>query len=219
MSDSQKPTSLETREVSTDARQMSPSVARNKEPILEVLRPHLQPGFSILEIASGTGEHGAHIMSEVEGLTWQPSDPSPEARASILAWRDHLGREDFRPPIALDVTAETWGKVEDEEFDGMLCINMIHISPFEATEAVIAGAGKRVRPGGFLYFYGPYKRNGEHTAPSNEAFDQSLKARDPRWGIRDMEVVENLALQAGFALEEVVAMPANNFSLLFRRKG
>lgn len=199
------------------ARMMSPSVERNKGPILEVLRPQLNRGMRVLEFASGTGEHGAHIMSQIDGLIWQPSDLSEEARQSIAAWAEHSGNPGFRSPLALDASLEHWSVEDDQTFDAIVCMNMIHISPFDAARGVIKGAGRILEVGGFLFFYGPFKRGGVHTAPSNEAFDQSLKSRDPSWGIRDVEVIEELACQAGLTLESLTEMPANNLSLIFRR--
>lgn len=200
-----------------DARMMSPSTARNKDPILEVLRPHLTSGMCVLEIASGSGEHSAHIMSNIPGLTWQPSDLSQEARLSTAAWAEYSGAKNFRDPVALDACSENWPLEEGLEFDVMLCINMIHIAPFDAAKGVIRGAGRYLGPGGLLYFYGPFRAGGAHTAPSNVAFDHSLKSRDPSWGVRDIEEIEALASQAGLVLESVTEMPANNLSLIFRR--
>lgn len=212
-----KPIALETREVTDDNRMMSPSVARNKGPILDVLRPHLSSGARVLEIASGTGEHGAHIMANVEGLIWQPSDLSPEARRSVSAWADYSGNSQFKAPVALDASQDQWPLEEGVMFDAILCINMIHIAPIEAAKGVIRGAERILKAGGILYFYGPFKRQGEHTAPSNEAFDQSLKSRDPAWGIRDLEEMETLGEASGLSLESLTQMPANNMSLVFRR--
>lgn len=200
-----------------DARMMSPSTARNKDPILEVLRPHLASGMRVLEIASGSGEHGAHIMSNIPGLIWQPSDLSEEARLSTAAWAEYLGNGNFRDPVALDACNENWPLEEGLEFDAILCINMIHIAPFDAAKGVIRGAGRYLGRGGVLYFYGPFKVGGAHTAPTNVAFDRSLKSRDPSWGVRDIEEIEALTSQAGLVLESVTEMPANNLSLIFRR--
>ena len=209
---------MESHEVEADARLRSPSVARNKGLILDVLRPHLASGMSILEIASGTGEHGAHIVSNIEGLSWQPSDLSDEARVSIKAWAEHLDRPGYKAPIALDATMTDWPGISPSSLDGLVCINMIHISPLEAAKGVLRGAGKYLQPGGFLYFYGPFKREGAHTSPSNEAFDESLKSRDPSWGVRGLEDIVDLAEAGGLTFESVTEMPANNLSVLFRRK-
>lgn len=212
-----KQTALESRTVTDDARMLSPSAARNKDPILDVLRPHLISGMHILEIASGTGEHGAHIMANIPGLIWQPGDLSEDARKSIAAWVKFSGDENFLDPIALDASTDEWPIDRAARFDGVLCLNMIHIAPLEAAKGVVRGAGRVLNQGGFLYFYGPFKRGGRHTAPSNEAFDENLRSRDPAWGIRDVEEIETLANQAGLLLESTSDMPANNLSLLFRR--
>lgn len=215
--ENKKPTALESREVTDDNRMMSPSVARNKGPILDILHPHLSAGMRVLEIASGTGEHGAHIMASVEGLIWQPSDLSPEARHSVSAWAEYSGDPNFKAPVALDASLDQWPLEDGLMFDAMLCINMIHIAPFEAAKGVMRGARRILKPGGIVFFYGPFKRGGEHTAPSNEAFDQSLKSRDAAWGIRDLEELETLAGASGLSLESLTEMPANNMSLIFRR--
>lgn len=197
---------------------MSPSTARNKDPILEVLRPHLAPSLRILEIASGTGEHAVHMTTAVPGLIWQPSDPSSEARASIAAWVAWAENPHLKPPLEIDATEEDWPGQEPESLDGTLSINMIHIAPIEAAKGVLKGAGRYLKPGGFHFFYGPYKVDGEHTAPSNAAFDETLRARDPRWGIRDRAEIVAMAEAEGLELVETHAMPANNFALLFRKR-
>lgn len=212
-----KPTAMEAREVTQDGRLMSPSTARNRDPILAVLRPHLSSGMRILEVASGTGEHGAHILSNVPGIIWQASDLSEKARTSITAWAKLSGNENYLAPIALDASGDVWPVDQELGFDGILCINMIHIAPFEAAKGVIRGAGRLLTKGGFLYFYGPFKKGGSHTAPSNEAFDRDLKSRNQTWGIRDIEEIERLAEADGLALESITDMPANNMSLIFRR--
>lgn len=212
----EKPTTIYPGSSAEDGRIMRPWVARNRDPILEVLRPHLSSGMRVLEIASGSGEHGAHMMSNISGLIWQPSDLSEEARTSIAAWAKYSGDENFLPPVVLDASSNTW-PLGDTRFDGMLCINMIHIAPIEAARGVICGGDRHLKQGGFLYFYGPFTRGGAHTAPSNEAFDQSLKSRDPSWGIRDVDEIDALAGEAGFELKSITEMPANNLSLIFRR--
>ncbi|MCC8394790.1 class I SAM-dependent methyltransferase [Paraburkholderia sp. MMS20-SJTR3] len=199
----------------TDARQHSPSAERNREPILAVLRDALPASGRVLEIASGTGEHAVCFAAALPGLDWQPSDADPDARASIAAWTAHAGLPNLRAPLALDVHQPDWGV---DALDAVVCINMIHISPWSAAQALFDGAGRRLVDGGVLFLYGPYKRGGAHTAPSNEAFEQWLKSRDERWGVRDMEAVVALGETAGLACEQVVAMPANNFSLVFRKR-
>lgn len=192
----------------------SPAAQRNREPILDVLRMHLPPKGLVVEMASGSGEHVVHFARHLPGLVFQPSDPDAEARASIDAWAEEAGLGNVKPALELDVTRRPWPFVNAA---AILCINMVHISPWPATEALVAGAARHLAANGILYLYGPYKRDGAHTAPSNEAFDQSLRARDPAWGVRDLETVMSLATAAGFAEPSIVPMPANNLSLVFHR--
>ncbi|MGO4304985.1 DUF938 domain-containing protein [Cupriavidus sp. RAF12] len=196
------------------ARRMAPATDRNREAILAVLRDVLPASGTVLEIASGTGQHAVHFAGALPGVTWQPSDPDATSRESIAAWTAHAGVSNVLPPLAIDVCAEPWGI---DRVAAMVCINMVHISPWAATEALFAGAGKRLGPGGVLYLYGPYRRNGAHTAPSNEAFDTQLRAADAEWGVRDMEAVIALGAAQGMTCDAPVAMPANNFSLVFRK--
>ncbi|HTR11022.1 MAG TPA: DUF938 domain-containing protein [Paraburkholderia sp.] len=193
----------------------APAAERNAAPILEVLRGALPAHGTVLEIASGTGQHAAYFAAALPGITWQPSDADARARASISAWRAHTGLANLREPLDLDVCREPW---PIDAVDAIVCINMIHIAPWEAAQALMKGAGARVASGGVLVLYGPYRRSGAHTAPSNEAFDADLRARNPAWGVRDMEAVETLAQAQGFVCEARVAMPANNFSVVFRKR-
>ena len=195
-------------------RHRAPAAERNRDAILSVLARVLPQSGMVLEIASGTGQHAVHCAAALPRIVWQPSDPDADARDSITAWRAHAGLANLNAPLDIDVRRDDWGigKVA-----AIVCINMIHIAPWEAAEALFRGAGARLDAGGVLYLYGPYRRNGSHTAPSNEAFDQQLRARDPRWGVRDMESVEALGEKSGFALREIFAMPANNFSLVFEK--
>ncbi|WP_213301106.1 DUF938 domain-containing protein [Paraburkholderia sacchari] len=193
----------------------APAAARNAAPILDVLRSALPARGTVLEIASGTGQHAAHFAAALPGIEWQPSDADPRARLSIAAWRTHAGLANLREPLDLDVRREPWPV---NAVDAIVCINMIHIAPWEAAVALMKGAGARVAAGGALVLYGPYRRGGAHTAPSNEAFDADLRARDPSWGVRDLEAVEALAQAEGFVCEAVVPMPANNFSVVFRKQ-
>ncbi len=195
--------------------QLSPAVARNRDPILAVLRRHLPAQGTVLEIAAGTGEHAAYLAPQFPHLVWQPSDADPDALASIEAHRAAAGAPNLRAPIALDVTAPAWPVTRA---DAVLSINMIHISPWAAAQGLMAGAARLLPEGGVLYLYGPFKENGEHTAPSNATFDASLRARDPEWGVRDTGEVRALADRHGFNFVERVAMPANNLSLVFRRR-
>lgn len=180
--------------------------------MLAVLSRVLPPSGLVLEVASGSGEHVAHFARALPGLVFQPSDPDATRRASIDAWAAGLGN--VRPALALDAAAPAWPVAAA---DAVLCANMIHIAPWAAAEGLIAGAGRLLGAGGVLYLYGPFRRDGRHTAPSNAAFDADLRARDPRWGVRDLEAVAALANGAGFAPPEIVAMPANNLSVIFRR--
>jgi hypothetical protein len=199
-----------------DLRQLSPSAARNREPILAVLQRVLPAEGRVLEIAAGTGEHAVFFAAALPHLRWQPSDPDPDARASIAAWIEAGDAASIAPPLDIDVMAPDWDAGLDRP-DAILAINVIHISPWEATLGLMAGAGGLLAPGGILFTYGAYKRGGQHTAPSNESFDEWLKARDPRYGVRDLEAVEEAARSNGLALREIIPMPANNFALIFVR--
>ncbi|WP_372706458.1 DUF938 domain-containing protein [Brevundimonas sp.] len=194
----------------------SPAVARNTGPILDVLRAHLPARGRLLEVAAGSGEHAVAFAAALPGLDWTPSDPSAEARASIAAWARAVGPSNLRPPLALDVMDEATWPIDAVE--ALVCINMIHISPWGATEGLIRLAGRvLVRPGGLLVLYGPYREADRPLAASNEAFDQSLKSRDPAWGLRDRDAVVAAAKVEGLALTARREMPANNIMLLFRR--
>lgn len=198
-----------------NARLQAPSTARNREPIFAVLQRVLPRPGRVLEIASGAGEHAVFFAAAMPDLDWHPSDPDQRARESIAAWIESEHLPNVRAPLAIDVSAAEWGVAGP--FDAMVAINMIHISPWAATLGLMRGAGALLRAGGVLFTYGPYMRDGAHTAPSNEAFDASLKARDPSWGIRDVADVERAAREQGLALKDVVDMPANNLSLVFVR--
>lgn len=196
-----------------DARLFAPAVARNRDPLLAVLRPRLPRAGLVLEIASGTGEHLAALAALTPGLTFQPTDPDPAARASADAWARHLAAGNMRPALPLDAAApDTWPVAAAE---AMLCVNMAHISPWAATLGLLRGAARLLPPGAPLFLYGPFRRGGAHTAPSNAAFDESLRARDPAWGVRDLDAVA--AAAAGFRPPEIIPMPANNLTLVFRR--
>ena len=193
----------------------SPAVARNTGPILEVLRAHLPARGRVLEIAAGSGEHAVAFAGALPALDWTPSDPSADARASIAAWAEAAGLPNLRPPLALDVLdAATW---PDGPLQAVACINMVHISPWAATEGLMALAGTRLGSGGLLVLYGPYREADVPLAASNAAFDESLRARDPAWGLRDREAVAAAAKAEGLALTRRIEMPANNLILLFRR--
>ena len=195
-----------------DERQTAPSPERNKGPILEVLRRVMPARGLVLEIGSGTGQHVAHFAAALPSLAFQPTEMDVTKHGSIRAWVQELGN--VRPPIALDASRLPW---PIDSADAIVCINVIHISPWATTLALMEGASAILPPDGVLVTYGPYRRGGQHTAPSNEEFDGWLKSRNPEWGVRDMEEVEAAAKRAGLRLEDTTAMPANNFVLVFRR--
>jgi SAM-dependent methyltransferase len=218
-SDDRRPVALEQRGVSADQRMYSPSAARNLAPILEVLKRVLPAHSAVLEIACGTGEHAVHFAGAMPNLTWRPSDPDSGARASTASWIKFTGLSNVLPPLDIDVCAKAWGVEQMAPFDAIVSLNMIHIAPWAATLGLFAGAGRLLRPGGLLFLYGPFMRNGAHNAPSNAAFDASLKARDPSWGLRDTADLERLGESSGLSLRETIEMPANNMSLVFSRRG
>ncbi|MDB5439551.1 MAG: hypothetical protein JWM33_1978 [Caulobacteraceae bacterium] len=192
----------------------APSTARNRDPILAAIRPYLPPSGLVLEVAAGAGEHAVHFAAALPHLTWQPTDPDAAALASIEARRQAAGLPNLRPPLALNAAApETWPV---ERAAAMVNINMIHISPWGATVGLMTGAGRVLDRGGVLMLYGPYLEDDVETAPSNLAFDESLRSRNPAWGIRRLEDVKALAAEHGLPLEARIAMPANNLSLIFR---
>ena len=195
-------------------KRFAPATERNREPIRAVLARHLPAAGVVVEIAAGSGEHAVHLAAAFPGVTWQPTDADPDARASIAAWRDEAGLANLRPPLALDAAASTW---PIDAADAIVCINMIHIAPWSAALGLFAGAARVLAAGGLLYLYGPFRFDGAFTAPSNDEFDRALRARDPAWGVRDTADVIPAAAAVGLALDEIVAMPANNHSLLFRR--
>jgi hypothetical protein len=209
---------------SQDQRQYAPATERNRQPILEVLQRVLPPTGTILEVASGTGQHAAYFAPRLTPRHWQPSDPNPQACESITAWRLHSPCAHLHPPLILDATTPQWPVetaddplFKDHPISAIVNINMIHISPWSACLGLMAGANRILPPHGVLYLYGPYKRGGEHTASSNAAFDQSLQLSNPQWGVRDLEAVVAVAKTEGLQLQEVVQMPANNLSVIFER--
>lgn len=195
------------------SRQIWGAPERNKGPILEQLRAVLPAQGTVLEIASGTGQHVVHFAAALPQLHWQPTDLDPDNLASIAAWRDHVALPNISVPLALDVTAP-WPV---DSADALLNSNLIHIAPWEVTEALFRGAATVLRPRSVAVLYGPYKRDGVHTAPSNASFDQSLRERNPSWGVRDLADVVAVADEAGFELEDVVEMPANNLLCVYRK--
>jgi hypothetical protein len=199
----------------TDPRGTSPSTARNREPILSVLRPRLPAQGLVLEIAAGAGEHAVYNAAALPALQWQPTDPDSEALASIAAWHAHANLPNLLPPLHLDAAApDRWPLTQA---DAIVNINMIHISPWTATQGLMRGAARLLPKGANLFLYGPYIERDVETAPSNLAFGQSLKSRNPAWGIRHLDDVSALAAQHGLVLAERIAMPANNLILIFQK--
>jgi SAM-dependent methyltransferase len=188
---------------------------RNREPIAQVLARELPPQGRVLEVASGTGEHAVFFAARFPALAWQPSDPDPAALASIAAYRADYPGDNLAAPVRLDAAAPaTWPITQAA---AILCINMVHISPWAASEGLFRGAGRVLGPAAPVILYGPYREAGVETAPSNLAFDQSLKARNPAWGLRDLAAIDRLAQDAGFERTARHQMPANNLALVYRR--
>jgi hypothetical protein len=198
----------------SDDRQYAPATLRNRDFILDVLRDVLPMTGVILEIASGSGEHVVHFARNFPALVFQPSDPESDALLSVAAWVKATRVTNVRAPIALDALHSVWPIASA---DGIICINMVHISPWDATVGLIRGAAAILPPGSPFYLYGPYKRKGFTTAPSNQAFDRNLRDRDPTWGLRDLEAVAAIAQSVGFSIPAVTEMPANNLTVVFRR--
>lgn len=194
---------------------VSPSTARNRDPILAVLKPRLPAAGLVVEIASGAGEHAVHNAAATPHLLWRPTDRDDEALASIAAWRDHAGLENLLPPLRLDAAdPDAW---PIEAADAVVNINMLHISPWSVAEGLMVGAGRLLPTGGVLFLYGPFIERDVPTAPSNLSFDESLRGRNPAWGIRRLEEVVALAAGQGLELVERIGMPANNLAVVFRR--
>lgn len=192
----------------------APAARRNREPILAALRSRLAPSASVLEIASGSGQHAAWFAAALPGTTWQPSDRDAAHFDSIVGWAREAGAGNVRPPVEIDVTSQSW---DVGMFDALFNANMIHISPWQTCLGLFRGAARHLREPGRLFLYGPFRVGGEHTAPSNAAFDADLKRRDPAWGVRDREAVEEVAAAQGLTLAEALPMPANNQLLVFER--
>lgn len=193
----------------------TPSAERNKGPILDVLARVLPPSGLVLEIASGTGQHVVHFAKALPGLTWQPSDADAELRESVALRVREEALANVNDPVDLDVGKHPWPL---QKADAVLAINLIHVAPWSATPALFEGAQDLLSTGQVLFLYGPYRRFGRHTSESNERFDHDLRAHDPAWGLRDMEAVSDAAASAGFLHAETIEMPANNFSLVFKRR-
>lgn len=204
-----------------EQKQFAPATQRNREPILEILQQVLPTTGTILEIASGTGEHAVFFTSHLAPRKWLPSDPNPIARDSITAWIAECKSDNIYLPLDIDAQLLVW-QVEKETFTdspimAIVNINMIHISPWSACLGLMAGAGRILPPDGILYLYGPYKQNGQHTTPSNAAFDESLRSQNPDWGVRNLEDVVEAAKYENLTLQKIHPMPANNLSVVFKR--
>lgn len=193
----------------------APAAARNREPLLAVLREWLPATGLVLEVASGTGEHAVWFSADLPGISWQPTERDPERLAVIAARRTLEGGANLLAPLPLDAAEPALWPVD--RADVVLSINMIHIAPWSATRGLLAGAGRVLRPGGLLLLYGPFRVGAAHTAPSNAEFDASLRERDPAWGVRDKEAVAAEAAAHGLVLAGEAAMPANNLFVVFRR--
>lgn len=204
-------------DASIDAARNAPAAERNTDVILEVLRGQLPSSGRALEVASGTGQHAAAFARNFPGIDWIPSDPSAESRDSIAAWVGNTDLGNLELPLDIDVTKEHWPKAAEGPFDILLAINLVHISPWAACRGLLRGAGELLRGQGMLFLYGPYKRDGEHTADSNARFEEWLHGQDPEWGLRDIGEVECEAKSHGLSLDGIIDMPANNFSLILRK--
>lgn len=211
---------VQDKSIKDDRRLHAPAVARNRDAILEILRGQLPATGLVLEIASGSGEHIVHFAGALPGLTFQPSDPNPDALDSIAAWAAGSGARNILPPIRIDAAAEDWPANLRHEHapNAILCINMIHIAPWAAAQGLVRHAGALLAPGAPLILYGPFRRPGHPLEPSNAAFDASLRERNPEWGLRDLDEVAALAAEAGFGQPEVIEMPANNLSVVLRKR-
>jgi Protein of unknown function (DUF938) len=201
---------------SLDLRRYAPATERNREPILAILRQVLPPTGTILEISSGTGEHAVFMAPQLAPRSWIPSDPNPDARASIAAWQQSAPCDNLYPPIDLDASSDQWLVESKESITAIVNINMIHIAPRSAYLGLFAGARRILPVGGILYLYGPFKQGGVHTAPSNAAFDESLQSQNPEWGLRDLEEITTVAQSNNLELQQIYSMPANNLSVVFK---
>ncbi|MDP6473944.1 MAG: DUF938 domain-containing protein [Alphaproteobacteria bacterium] len=194
-----------------------PSFNRNRDPILEVLRDWLPPTARVLEIASGSGQHAIYFQAALPATKWQPSDPDPDCRESITAWAERK-KSTISPPLSIDAEAENWGISGGENFDAIVCINMIHTTPRSSTDGLMKHASELLPKDGLLFLYGPFKRSGQHVSESNRRFDEDLRRRNPEWGIADVEIIISGAERENLALSEIIEMPQNNLSVIFKRK-
>ncbi|MBD2189504.1 DUF938 domain-containing protein [Pseudanabaena mucicola] len=199
-----------------DNRQYAPATQRNREVILEVLSQVLPPQGTVLEIASGTGEHSVYFAPHLQPRQWIPTDPNPLAIASITDWQKHHPSDNLASPQLIDVTATDWHQqIANQDIQAIVNINMIHIAPWQACLGLMSGAKKLLPVKGILYLYGPFKQNGKHTSESNAEFDASLRYQNPEWGVRDIEEVIAVAANQNLILKEIKPMPANNLSVIF----
>ena len=213
------PVALEQRVLATDQRMFSPSAARNSGPILAILKRVLPPAGLVLEIGCGTGEHAVCFAAAMPGLIWQPSDTDFDARASTAGWIKVTGLNNVLAPLDVDVCSSSWAVEQAAPFDAIVSINMVHIAPWAASLGLFAGADRLLFPGGQLVFYGPFMRDGVHNASSNATFDESLKARNPSWGVRDIADIERAGKAHQLLLREAIEMPADNTMLVFAKSG
>ena len=213
-----RPVALEARGTGGDGRRFSPSVARNREPIRGVFAQHVGCEGRVLEIASGTGEHGAFLTDSFPGLDWTYSDIDPASLESQRAWIRSAGHDRLHGPLVLDASLPDWGEAEAARpWHAVVSMNMVHIAPFAVAEGLFAGAGRMLDAGGKLFLYGPFARKGV-IAPSNAAFREDLQRRNPQWGVRDLDLeLLPLASRAGLVLRNVTEMPANNLAVVFER--
>lgn len=219
VSENQSPVALEQRDLSADQRMFSPSAARNSAPILAVLKRVLPTAGLVLEIGCGTEEHAVCFAQALPNLTWQPSDVDFESRVSTASWIKFAGLNNVLAPLDIDVCSSLWGVEQGAPSDAIVSINMVHIAPWAASLGLFAGASRLLRSGGLLVVYGPFMRGGVHSAPSNAAFDTSLKARNPSWGVRDISDLERVGNASRLRLLEMIDMPANNMLIVFVREG
>lgn len=217
MADKKAPAALEDRD-NIGARLFSPSAARNWRPIRDVFIEHMPNAGTCLEIGGGTGEHAVKLAEALPNMRWHTGDPNEAARASIAAWVAETNLHNLTGPHSITTTDEDWGVDEIAPLTALVSINMIHIAPFAAAQGLFAGAERLLGPQGRVFLYGPFSRNGVHTAPSNQAFDESLKTRNKSWGVRDLDRdIKPLAKSHALLLETVVEMPANNLVVIFAK--
>jgi SAM-dependent methyltransferase len=209
--------------VEPDGRLDAPAFHRNHEPIWAALEAHLAGRTGdVVEVGSGTGQHVVHFAGHAPGLVWWPSDLNQRHLKSIEAWRVYSGLQNIRAPLRIDLSDPDWcPEMKDgqgpKDVAAVFCANVIHIAPWHVAEGLFAGAGRYLRADGKLFLYGPFKRDGKHTALSNAVFDTSLREGNPEWGVRDVADVEKLAQRAGLGLVDAIDMPANNLTLVFAR--